>query len=418
MKRYNVLPYALALLSPSLSVAQDHDAVVASEYTDYFGETATPSSEGPRSLGEARAQGRAYRLGQSGSLYRKASSETHTVQEGDTLWDISERYYGDPWHWPELWSYNPEITNPHWIYPLDQVRLSAAALEQEHAAAAAPAQAAQPTAAKANSAAEFKEPPQGLASDLAPRVTVPGKLLKGDTIFLRDEGYLDDDDIKQSGRIVAGAEEQMLLSDSDLLYVRFDKGARVSVGQQYTVYRPVHKWEREIGEHGHLVRIQGTVLIRSFDPVRSMARAVITETIDPIERGMPVTLMERRFILAPPRPNQAHVLAHIIGSVQPRTLLAYGNVVFLDVGQGQGIVPGNRFFVIRRGDDWLEVLDRPAEQMGNIMAIPRYRKSDLPKEVVAEMRVVHVRKNVTIAVITRSDTDVFQGETVEMAVGF
>ena len=412
MTRYTLLMCALALGGSAVAVAQEAGEVEASDYSDYFGDPAAPKSEGPHSLGEARQTGRAYRLGQAGSVYRRPQSDTHTVQEGDTLWDISDRYFGDPWHWPELWSYNPEITNPHWIYPLDQVRLSAGAAEQEVVATATPA------AAQKVPAAGFKEPPQGLPTDQAPRVTVPAHLLKGDAIFLRDEGYLDDDDIKASGQIVAGGEEQMLLSSSDLVYVRFKAGQKVQPGQQYTVYRPVHPFEREVGEKGHLVRIQGTVLIRSFDEKKSMARAAITETIDPVERGMPVTLMERRFDLAQPHPNQSNVVAHIIASVQPRSLLAYGNVVFLDVGQGKGIMPGNRFFVVRRGDNWLDVLSRPAEQMGNIVPIPKYNKNDLPKEVVAELRVVKVRKRVTIAVITRSDTDVFLGDTVEMRVGF
>jgi hypothetical protein len=56
--------------------------------------------------------------------------------------------------------------------------------------------------------------------------------------------------------------------------------------------------------------------------------------------------------------------------------------------------------------------------MGNIVPIPRYNKEDLPKEVVAELRVVKVRKRVTIALITRSDTDLFHGDTAEMRVGF
>ncbi|HEX4353272.1 MAG TPA: hypothetical protein VHZ95_10165, partial [Polyangiales bacterium] len=209
-----------------------------------------------------------------------------------------------------------------------------------------------------------------------------------------------------------------LLSNADLAYVRFDKGQNVQPGQEYTAYRPVYKDEREVGEKGHLVRIQGTLLIRSFDPKKSIARAIVTETLDPIERGMPVTLMDRRFDLVPPLANTQNVTAHIIGSVQPRTLLSYGNVVFLDVGEGHGIMPGNRFFVIRRGDLWQDVLSRPADQMGNIVPIPRYNKADLPTEVVAELRVVKVRKHVTIALITRSDTDVFQGDTVEMRVGY
>src|SRR5258708_38922059 len=49
----------------------------------------------------------------------------HTVQKGDTLWDLSQRYLGSPWYWPKVWSYNPEIANPHWIYPGNVVRFSA-----------------------------------------------------------------------------------------------------------------------------------------------------------------------------------------------------------------------------------------------------------------------------------------------------
>jgi hypothetical protein len=47
----------------------------------------------------------------------------HVVRRGDTLWDICFLYFNDPWQWPKIWSYNPQITNPHWIYPGDLVRL-------------------------------------------------------------------------------------------------------------------------------------------------------------------------------------------------------------------------------------------------------------------------------------------------------
>ena len=49
--------------------------------------------------------------------------ELHVVRSGDTLWDICFYYFNDPWQWPKIWSYNPQITNPHWIYPGDLVRL-------------------------------------------------------------------------------------------------------------------------------------------------------------------------------------------------------------------------------------------------------------------------------------------------------
>lgn len=47
----------------------------------------------------------------------------YIVQEGDTLWDISQRFYGDPFLWPRLWQHNQYVNNPHLIYPGDRIRL-------------------------------------------------------------------------------------------------------------------------------------------------------------------------------------------------------------------------------------------------------------------------------------------------------
>jgi LysM repeat protein len=49
--------------------------------------------------------------------------EEYTVKRGDTLWDISKVYLRDPWYWPEIWYVNPQVANPHLIYPGDKLRL-------------------------------------------------------------------------------------------------------------------------------------------------------------------------------------------------------------------------------------------------------------------------------------------------------
>jgi hypothetical protein len=311
--------------------------------------------------------------------------DVYTVERGDTLWDITGRFYGNPYEWPRVWSYNPEVTNPHWIYPLDRLRLRAEG-----------------------------SPPTTLGPTTS--VSTPRRAEAG-TVWLREQGFLDEEALRDAGVIVGSPEEQMMLATFDDVYVRFEDDAQIQVGREYTIYRPIDEDEREPEESGDLVRIFGTVRLRSYDRERGIGRATITEAIDPIERGFHIAPIPRRFEAVPPRENAQELEAQVVASLRPTRIHADQQIVFIDAGREQHVQVGNRFFVVRRGDDWRDSLTG-GQDYGQQVDSPEPDDDLYPPEVVAEGRVVDVRESTSTLLITGSTREIAVGDRVEMRRGF
>jgi LysM domain len=56
-------------------------------------------------------------------LPNKDTGFYYTIQKGDTLWDLAQKFYDSQWDWPGLWEMNKDIKNPHWIYPGKRIQV-------------------------------------------------------------------------------------------------------------------------------------------------------------------------------------------------------------------------------------------------------------------------------------------------------
>ncbi len=354
---------------------------------DYIGDGAQASA-GSQSLEEARQSGVGLRLG-GGSLSPRQVPERYTVRRGDTLWDITGHFYGNPWQWPRVWSYNPEITNPHWIYPDDTLRLV----------------------------------PQGSAEVRLPEdegsepVRVTQGTLEPGSIFLRDQGYLDPDALNTFGEIVGSPEDHMLLSSYDEVYVQFSDDAEgVRRGMELSIFRRMHARDRAPEEQGELVRVFGTVNLRSYDPETKVGRGTITEALDPIERGFEVANIPRRFEMVPPRENSTDLDAEVVAALRPLQLFGDNQVIFVNAGEEQGVKLGNRFFIVRSGDVWRDNLNTSERTAGatEVSDDP----TEYPDEIVAEARVVNVRPETSALMVTRAIAEIGIGDRAEMRRGY
>ncbi len=351
------------------------------------GSTASAQSgvyeEAPHRLDDAARAGEGIRI--SGHVRRRLIPALYTVRRGDTLWDVTGRYYGNPWEWPRVWSYNPEVTNPHWIYPLDRLRL----LPPNH----------------------VEETPHGN------RVVAPVTSFRSGTVYLRQQGYLDEEALEQAGVVVGSPEDHMLLAPFDQVYLEFDDDVRGQPSGEYTIYQEIDEGQREDGGEGELVRIFGAVRIESYDEERRTARATIIEALDPIERGYHVAPVPRRFDMVPPRIADRDLVTHVAATLRPHELFGEQQIVFIPVGSEQGVQTGQRFFVTEAGDRWRDSLAGDPDDHGAILAPPD-EPDAYPAEVIAEGRVVHVRPNSATLMLTRSVRVVERGDRAEIRRGY
>lgn len=337
-------------------------------------------------------------------------AERHAVADGETLSLLAERYLGDADAWPRLWSFNPEITNPHWIYPGLVLRLKEGVDLNGPVAAAGATGAAGAGSAGRLRFARRAAPPLG-------------------SVMIGEEVYLDREALAQAARIVGSKQDKLLLSPTDEVYLQFGaKAAAPSEGKELTVFIRRHRAEvapkagrfrtHYADEAGEVVRVLGGLRVKSYDADKRIARAVVTEALDPIERGFEVADIPRRLAQVPPKVNGRDATGKIVLATRPLGTLATGQVAFVDLGSKSGVEVGNRLVVVRQGDPWRQQLSLREELTGAERPERQPVAGDqFPPEIVGELRVLYVRPESATALITSALVELHPGDRVELRAG-
>ncbi len=340
--------------------------------------------------------------------------DTYTIRPGDTLWDLSGRFLNNPWYWPKIWSYNPEIANPHWIYPGNLLKFYPAAEEAPARVEAVPGPVAaeeteeEPEAVRELedlSKANMKEQASAEERD-AVAIAGPYKIgyVPPKTRWARHDTFVTPRELAESGTLEAAFEEKLMLSNEDRTYARFEKTTAVKTGETYVIYkteRPIyHPITGELFGYQSVVLGSGKVV--AVDD--KAATVIIKQSFDPIERGALLGPWTAKFYRAVARkPNRQPLSGRIIAS-QATGISVVGehHVVFVDKGQADGVEEGNVFTVVRSGDLYGR----------NPYVAPWDER--LPKEDVGNLLIIDVKERASAALVTKSISDLVVGDRVEM----
>lgn len=311
----------------------------------------------------------------------------YVIQGGDTLWDISTRFLGDAYVWPELWSVNEYITNPHWIYPGNRVYFRLGdALNPPSAGAIDNGTSADgysppvPVERAAESACDF--PPLYDRSYQGVTLSAPGVLGDEDGLEIRGDVY---------GSDVIGSQ----IGEGSIVYLELDDTEDVECGSLLAVYRRQGRKVRGAdGPLGHVYRVLGVTQVLRVDD--DIVTAVVRDSYAEMERGdlvgTSIAVDLEVDIAAPQGDTEATIIARL---TDEQRLASTGETVFIDRGTNDGVEVGTSLFLVERRDG---------------LNLEGKEDARLPERVVGRVVVVRAEPSVATGVVVDAVRDVQVGQ--------
>lgn len=317
--------------------------------------------------------------------------ETYVVKKGDTLWDISALFLDDPWRWPTLWGANPQIANPHLIYPGD--RLTLVFIDG--------------VPRLVRKAVVNMSPEMGIQPKDGAVPAVPLSLIEP---YLSFQRVVTEEQLKGTPRVIAAERNGAGFVKGDVLFVN-DK---LELGQRYGVYRngrPLYDVDGEtlLGLEMILTATgqateSGTTSRLSL--LSSRQEVMSGELVMPISEA---TMLPAYFM---PRPAPEGVDGNIIASDAKITEIGALQVAIINKGTSEGVQPGHVFAIHHPGEtvvvdesdeDKPYSLEEDSSAYDKVMALMADgRTIELPKVYRGELMVFKAYDNVSMALIVNS----------------
>jgi hypothetical protein len=323
-------------------------------------------------------------------------AQVHIIERGDTLWDLAARFLGDPYLWPQIWERNQYIRDAHWIYPGDPLILG---FEVESATDDVLAETPD------DGSRDGDDADAGRGRRGSPFV----QLGTPDDIYC--SGYIGEVD-EQFPFTLIGSEYEMLgpalevsdrgklsavfgtvdaikvgLDDGDIVYLDGGRAGGLGPGDEFTVVEPGEIVEHPLTDRviGRLYRYAGRVRVLSVQDETAIGE--VADACEAIRVGSvlkpfvpePVP-SERRTELRPiNEPVEAAALRQaptILRAKDGLLSLGIDHVVFLELGETDGVEPGDIFTVYRHAGE-----NRPPVVLGEVAVLSVHPLSSVAKIV-------------------------------------
>ncbi|MCG3173184.1 MAG: hypothetical protein GMKNLPBB_01362 [Myxococcota bacterium] len=346
---------------------------------------------------------------------QQGSNQEYTVKKGDTLWDIAKQQKpNDPWYYRQIWAWNPELENPHWIEPGTVLRL----YPSGEAVAEGPVQTGdvkgledgpdKPEDEDITISALGTDGKYASQDPKDEKVVVMGQIgmnleekIRG-TVLIRRNSFISPGLLRAAGTVSHAFSGRTMFVQHDEVYLKFKDLKNIRLDETFVIVGRTREVQHPVSEAlvGYWTENKGEVRITRI--TNEYAVGVISRTFSDVMRGDMVIPMRELSSRIRPRPNEAATTGRIILLEHHGSIMANEEVVFVDRGSRDGVSIGNTFEVIRRGDELYET--RKEE----------YDRDRLPIETIARLLVIDVSETVSTCLIIRSMEALEVGDVVEM----